>query len=128
MEAAIEHVCGRGHESTLNHDPRGTETLGPPAGNPRIGVAVGVHHAGNPGFDEAIGTGWGTALVATGFKGHIGRGSARRITCFSQRHPFGMRPTGVMMKTAADDTSILDDDAPDTGIGLGRILPLLREA
>ena len=87
----------------------------------RVGVLHGGYDAGDTGIDQRIGARRRTPVVAAGFQGDVGGGTAGLVASLAQSMHLGMGLAGADMPAFADNDPIADDNAADTGIGMGGI-------
>ena len=59
--------------------------------------------------------------MAAGLQGDIGRGAPGLLAGGVQGMNLGVGTAGALMPTLANYVAILDDDAADTGIGIGGV-------
>jgi hypothetical protein len=77
------------------------------------------HYTGNPHFKDQVGTGWGFAMMATGFQGNIQRGAFQQaFVLYGPDGPYlRMRSSERTGKTLSDDLVIKGKYCPNGRIG-----------
>ena len=114
---AFQHAAGNFHTGAA-------QPLQTVPGDLRIGVLHGRHHAPDTGLDQRFGTGRRAPVMAAGFEGDVGGGTAGALAGLTQRMDFGMWLAGAYVPAFADQLAIGDDDATDPRVRMGRIQPL----
>ena len=126
-EADVE--CSRFHfeKAALGDDTGLRESGYSSSGDLRVGVLHGCHDARDAGGDQRIGTRRRATVVTAGLKRHISRRAARGVISGAKRMDLGVRLSGTMMPTFADDPAILDDDTAHPRIRCRRVEATLGE-
>jgi len=104
----------------------GAESLDALATDMGVGVLRGDDAAGDAGFDECVGTGWGAAVVAAGFEGDVGGGAPGGDVALSgllEGDDLGVVAVVVEVGAFADDygcfslMGLADEDTANLGVG-----------
>jgi hypothetical protein len=109
-----------GTRAAFHLDAGSPQTLSSLAGDERVGVFDGHHHASHPGIHQCVAAGWRAPMVRAGFE-RDDDGRAARVFAMCggivQGHHFSMRAARLLGVAAADHAAVgRDDHAADARI------------
>ena len=105
----------------VNLNACGPHARQPTASDERVGVLQGHHHTGNSRFNERVAARGCAALVAARLQRDQGGGSLYIGTCRlrgTQRHDFGVWPTGLLCVPLEHAAIGQQQAAGDPGVGV----------
>ena len=93
------------------------------AGDARVRIFEGADDARDAGGDQGVHARRRFSVMGAGFERDVGGGAAGGVTRVAQGFGFGVRAAALLGPAAADDGSLIDDDAAD-----GRVRPDATQA